>query len=261
MVFGQDMVENATALTGIVGNVEIVLFHTPELDNIPSPQQIRSLKHIAERSGIRFTVHLPASLEIASADDAKRAASICMVQRICARTRPLDPLHYILHVPFTAPTLAPVPGLYFKSGDAEKWEQWTQRGLHSLRQLRRTLGPATDFLVENINYSPCFLEPFRLEEGCGLCLDIGHLLLGEENVDENLQTYAGVVREIHLHGVRGYEEHISLSVLPEAQVRRWLSFLLKAQFTGVLNFEVFTPQDLISSLNLAYEALGVDPLT
>jgi sugar phosphate isomerase/epimerase len=46
------------------------------------------------------------------------------------------------------------------------------------------IGENNKLLVENINYSPSFLEPFCKEGLCGLCLDIGHLLLGQEDVME-----------------------------------------------------------------------------
>jgi sugar phosphate isomerase/epimerase len=109
-------------------------------------------------------------------------------------------------------------------------------------------------LVENINYSPSFLEPFWEEGCCKLCLDLGHLLLGKENVSETLKTYLNVTEEIHLHGVQAYDEHISLAVLPANQVHEWLTCLVKASFAGIINLEVFSPQDLEISMKIVLEA-------
>ena len=58
-------------------------------------------------------------------------------------------------------------------------------------------------LVENINYSPRFLNPLWKLGLCGLCLDIGHLLLGNEALLENLGSHLPVIKEIHLRS----EEH------------------------------------------------------
>ena len=245
MVFGHDIVENARALSDVMSSVEILLFHTPALHNIPNPAQIKELKTIGEEKGTVFSIHLPASLEIASSDGARRNESVRLLRDICLKTIELQPIHYVLHIPFTPPTLVPVPGLYFKSGDPKQWYAWTRRGLSSLAALRDLTDHAVKFLVENINYSPVFLEPFWEDAPCRFCLDIGHLLLGDEPVGKALEAYSEIMEEVHIHGVRGYEEHISLSVLPEHRVREWLKHLLKNAFTGILNFEVFYPVTML----------------
>ena len=258
MVFGKDLIENVLILAQIVDSIEIVIFFTTDLNNIPTREEIRELKRIAERYGITYTIHLPAYLEIASSDKNKRNDSVHLANEICLKTEELDPIYYILHIPFSPPTLAPVPGLYFKSGEKRKWDEWTARGLASLERIESVIRQNGKFLVENINYSPSFLGPFWKEGLCGLCLDLGHLLLGDENVTTILRSYSDVTKEIHLHGVKGYEEHISLSVLPKYQVEEWLRYLIEVSFRGVLNLEVFSPLDLNESLNITYDALGLE---
>ena len=49
MVFKGDMLENVRLLTPLVDNIEIVLFHTPTLHNIPGPKEICMLKTIGEQ--------------------------------------------------------------------------------------------------------------------------------------------------------------------------------------------------------------------
>ncbi|MBC8393409.1 MAG: TIM barrel protein [Deltaproteobacteria bacterium] len=257
MVFGKDLIENVLILAQIVDSVEIVIFFTTDLNNIPTREEIQELKRIAEQYDITYTIHLPAYLEIASSDKNKRNESVHLANEICLKTEELEPTYYILHIPFSPPTLVPVPGLYFKSGEKIKWDEWTARGLASLESIDSATRQNGKFLVENINYSPLFLEPFWREGFCGLCLDLGHLLLGNENVNTILRSYSNVTREIHLHGVKGYEEHISLSVLPKYQVHEWLRYLIEVSFKGVLNLEVFSPQDLNESLNIAYDAYGL----
>jgi len=255
MVFGEDLSENVRILAGLVDHVEIVLFQTPTLHNIPGSQEIRKLKKIGEQENITFTVHLPASLEIASPDKTRRKESLQLTKELLVETSGLDPLHYILHIPFSAPTLVPVPGLYFaKKNPQTCWDEWTKRALESLAALHEKLGESNRLLVENINYSPSFLEPFWKGRLCGLCLDIGHLILGKENVTESLEKYMNVARVIHIHGVRGYEEHLSLSALPEAQVREWLECLIGRFFQGIMILEVFTPEDLKESTAMIVES-------
>lgn len=64
MISGKDLLENVRLLVGLVDHIEIVLFHTPSIHNIPGTQELRMLKKIGEQENVTFTVHLPASLEI-----------------------------------------------------------------------------------------------------------------------------------------------------------------------------------------------------
>ena len=68
MVFGMNLLKNAKRLAILVDNIEIVLYNTPSLHNFPSHKEILTLKKIGEQENVTFTVHLPASLEVASQD-------------------------------------------------------------------------------------------------------------------------------------------------------------------------------------------------
>ena len=253
MVFGADLVENVRLLAEHVDHIEILLFHTPSLHNIPGPKKIRALREIGKQKNVTYTVHLPDSLEIASTDSSRRKETLRLAREICLRLEALDPKHYVLHIPFTAPTLVPVPGLYFHTGNEQNWNEWTKRALESLEMLEEGIGQGHKLLVENINYSPSFLEPFWEQGLCALCLDIGHLMLGGENVTEVMKRYLNVTRAIHLHGVQGYDEHLSLSILPENVVQGWLGCLRMASYQGLIVLEVFNPEDLEESMDLLLE--------
>lgn len=256
MVFGEDLVDNVQQLAGIMDHVEIVLFHTPTLHNFPDSKEIDALLKIKEREKISFSVHLPTSLEIASKQQKKRESSVQLARELFLKMSILEPLYYILHIPFTPPTLVPVPGTYIGKDHNTEWGGWPQRALASLENLCCGIGNTPKILVENINYSPCFLEPFLQSGFCDLCLDLGHLMLGNENVADTLAQYLEVTREIHLHGVKGYEEHVSLSVMPRPLVAEWMQIVHTAGFNGILNLEVFSPADLGESCDIVLEAFS-----
>ena len=256
MVFGKDLVKNATLLANMVDHIEIVLFHTPKLHNIPAASDIEYLKRIGTDNNITYSVHLPAFLEIASRDRKKREESIQLAGDIITRMNAINPLHYIIHIPFTTPTLTPEPGVYFSLDHGELFLDWTGRALSSLSELQDKTGQSTKMLIENINYSPSFLEPFLYSGLCELCLDLGHLLLGRERVFDVLKNYFTRTGEIHLHGVKDYEEHLSLSVLSKERVTKWLRFLRQFAFNGIVTLEVFTPGDLEESMRFLSETLS-----
>ncbi len=258
MVYGKNVVENAKMLTNNgrgLSFTEILLFHTPVLNNIPTPRELLSLKEIQDRTCITYTVHLPASLQIASNCREVRESSIRLIIDILQKTSSLQPAHYILHIPITFPTLVAVPGQYFKTGSSQPWEDWTFRALESLERIRESMGNGSDLLIENLNYSPKFLKPFLNAGYGGFCLDVGHLLLGDENVSEVLDHFRDQIREIHLHGVKGYSEHLSLDVLPRDKMVEWLSRLRRWDYQGLINLEVFCPEDLNTSLDVVSDVI------
>ncbi len=256
MVFGNDLIENVQVLAGLVNDIEIVLFHTPTLDNIPTCNQVRMLRRLGERERLTFTVHLPTSLEPASWDANRREESLRLARELCLKMGELGPEHYIVHVPVSPPTLVAVPGKYFRYEHEFAWHEWTGYTLEFLEELGELLKGPRQLLVENINYTPGFLHTFLCRGLCEFCLDLGHLELGRENVVAQLLRYKEMAPVIHLHGVVGNEEHLGLQRMPKRQVRQWLDGLCGSLFNGILTLEVFTPKDLEESIQVVLEAFG-----
>lgn len=209
-------------LSPLVDYVEIVLFRTPTLHYLPTTFEISELKKIGAGEGIGFTVHLPASREPASADQSLRDESLKTIGEIRRRLEDLAPQHFILHLPFSPPTLVPVPDVYFKTTDsAGEWSGWKTRARAALGALRDVTSSPESLLVENINYSPGFLKPLLMEGLCRLCLNLGHLLLGRETVLSHLTEYAEHIQEIQLinkvicHQGPGYAKNAKGSIKKE----------------------------------------------
>jgi sugar phosphate isomerase/epimerase len=259
MVFGENLLENVYLLAGLVDHVEIVLFYTPTLHNFPSAGEVKALKKLGADEDVSFSVHLPAYLEIAARDRQKREESVQLAIDLIHILDELNPMHHVLHIPFTPPTLTPVPGLYFTIKHRDRFVDWKQRTEESLETIQLRVGQGNKILAENINYSPMFLECFLKPGSCEFCLDLGHLLLGRENVVEVTKQFLSVTREVHLHGVRGFQEHLSLAVLPEPQVNEWIRLFAEASFSGVVNLEVFSPADLEASMDLLSQACNALP--
>ena len=246
------MVENVRLLAKFLPHIEILLFHQPDINNIPTTTELNEIKAIGMSEGLSFTVHLPASLEIASPDRIKRQHSLELTKQCCMKTAEINPLHYIIHVPYSPPTLVTVPGLYFNVNNADRQQEWIGHATESLELLNEEWHYPGSLLVENINFSPTLLEPLWSKNLCEFCLDIGHLVLGKENVETIMRQYLPVTREIHLHGVRGNDEHLGLAAYPNEKIQNWLSFMHE-HFRGILNLEVFSPEDLEESLAIILE--------
>jgi sugar phosphate isomerase/epimerase len=206
---------------------------------------------------VGFSVHLPTALEIASRDRRTREKSVSMVVDIIDFMSELDPVHHILHIPFTTPTLTSVPGLYFTAEHRDEFIDWTLRATESLETIQDRIDRRNGILVENINYSPIYLERFWKLGLCGFCLDMGHLMLGRESVSGVSRQFMSAIEEIHLHGVEGHAEHLSLAVLPKPRVAQWIALLIAAGYKGVINLEVFSRECLASSMDILGEVFQV----
>jgi sugar phosphate isomerase/epimerase len=250
IVYGENLLNNIHLLAGMVDHIEILLFHTPTLHNFPSSADIKAVKNLGDSEGLSFSVHLPASLEIASRRRDKRQQSVEMTAELINLTSELEPTGYILHIPVTPPTLTAVPGQYLTANDQNTFDGWTRKAAESLVAIGGRIGAHNNILVENINYSPVFLEIFWKSGMCGFCLDMGHLMLGRQSVAKTLRQFMPVIKEVHLHGVLEDEEHLSLTVLDRTRLSRWINLLLDVDFNGIVNLEVFTPEDLETSLGV-----------
>lgn len=253
MVFGEDLLANAYLLAAMVDHIEIVLFHTPTLHNFPSSRAVNQLKQIGADEDVSYSVHLPTYLEIASGNRKIREQSVQMVVDLINLMGELNPTYHILHVPVTRPTLTAVPGCYFTIAHQDKFNDWSLRATESLATIQDRIARKNGILVENINYSPVFLEPLWKSGICGFCLDMGHLLLGRESVLGVTRQYLSAISEIHLHGVKGHQEHLSLDVLPKRRLGRWVALLIDAGYEKVINLEVFTAQCLATSIDILME--------
>ena len=60
MVFGENLLENAYLLAGMVDHIEIVLFYTPTLHNFLSVGEVRALKKLGVEEHLSLAV-LPAA--------------------------------------------------------------------------------------------------------------------------------------------------------------------------------------------------------
>ncbi len=255
MIYGNDLLANVRLLAKVFDNIEIILFYTPSLHNIPAREEIKKLRDIGRRKNVTYTVHLPASLQVASPDRGTRAKHVELAIDLIDKTAACEPVYYILHIPYTRPTLVPRPGEYFSFESMQTKRSWYKRACASLEKISSAVEHHGKLLVENINYSPQCLQTLAATGLCEICLDVGHLVLGQEHVVDVLKHFLPAAREIHLHGVKGYTDHLSLTALEPSRIVKWLNLLIQMNYEGIVNLEVFSHEDLISSLDLAARTL------
>jgi hypothetical protein len=173
---------------------------------------------------LSYHLHLPLDLPW---DDPARAASLAA--RLVEMTAFVHPRSFVLHPPTSPEAL----DLFFQA-----WDQ---------------LGLRVDTLVlENIQGNDLqAIRPVIEESDCGLCLDLGHLLLYGQEELLNQEVLLERLQMLHVYAaLPGNSRHGPLSGL-SSKGQEMLRDLLRALPPGgVVVLEVFSSGDLITSLDI-----------
>lgn len=235
-----DLLPNAEFLRTLVDDIELVLFESDEISNLPDEPTIKALAAIARENGLTYTVHLPMDIDPASGDPQVRERSASKCVRVMKLTAPLDPFAFILHL--YAPGAA-----RFSSAECDSWRDRATDTVSSLLA-QSGVNPAL-ICVETLDFDFSLAEPVVREHGLSICLDIGHLWRCGFSVEEYLRRYLGDTRVVHLHGVRDGKDHLDLSVLPPDTLADVISVMEDASSRPrVVTIEIFGESDLKGSL-------------
>jgi sugar phosphate isomerase/epimerase len=229
------ILENLKWLSGKVEEVELVLFETPGLSNIPAASDVAEFRLAADDAGLAFTVHLPGDLELGSPDRTRGEASAERFKRIVGLTAPLSPICWVLHL-----SLPP---------EGESMDAYLDRLKNRVSPLIGEFDSPRGLAIENIHavfeVEPPIVEAFDTS----VCIDIGHLLAFGINVWTHLDRWLPRCRNVHLHGVKNGRDHESLACLPDGFIRRLFRRLSREPGLETVTMEIFGIDDFESSLS------------
>lgn len=233
-----DLVPNVEYLAPQVDDVELVLFESDEISNLPDAAAVDRLAALAAAHGLTYTIHFPLDIDLASPDPDVRERSVGKCLRIVASLGRLRPFAYLLHLPTPPEGEADRPG-------------WQARVAESLEALLAGGLAPRDLCAETLGYPFEYAAPLVERYDLAVCLDIGHLLLGGYNLREHLAAYMPRTRVIHLHGIIGGRDHQDLTGLDPDD----LEAILAAARSGdpadrVVTLEVFSEGDLERSVEV-----------
>lgn len=234
------LIPNVEFMADKVDDIELVLFESKEIANLPDKATIASLQQIGQKEHITYSIHFPIDLHAGTPVEYERKMFIECVTAIISSTSALPVSGYLLHFE----GLTPFPS-------TEEYDEWHKRITGFCVEL--TNNKVTDssmICIENLNYPPELhadvVKQFRFSH----CIDFGHLWLQHNQ----WETYANITlpstKIIHLHGVdNDRKDHRSLVAHNDNKQLNILISLLK-KYTGVLTFEVFSKQDTFESFSL-----------
>lgn len=245
-IFPAGLVDNVQRLAGLVDDIELILFETETMSNIPTPRILEDLQAEAERNRLSYTVHFP--LDLPPGADDPNAAPLRLTERIIRCTLPLRPWAYIAHLDGVQE---------YARGPAANWERWRREGRALLERIIAWCGDPRLICVENLVRFPYeAILPLLDELPISFCLDAGHLWMVGHDPVPLFRLYRGRVRVIHLHGVRDGEDHVSLEHLPRETLFRFLDEVYASGYDGVVTLEVVGMENFFSSWRVMVEWAG-----
>ena len=231
-IIPDDILPNVEFLAERVDDVELILFESDEMSNIPDEATVGSLRRLAAEHDLTYTVHLPLDADLGDTEDESRARSVGKCTRVIDTMAPVDPFAYIVH--FHHPT--------------EPLDAWVDACDRSLAELCERVPRPELLAVETLSYPFEWVEQVVAARGATVCIDVGHILLGEYDLAQALDRYVERMSVMHLHGIIDGKDHASLEGLSGAQLDLIINRLSADNARDrVVTLEIFSEPDLIAS--------------
>lgn len=243
-----DILPNLQYLAGKVQDVELVLFESDAFSNMPTPDDVSAMKEYTQEYDMTFTVHLPLDTALGSQDEMVRHQSVEKCLRVIERMMPVQPFGWILHL--HGDQRGPVP-----SEDIGRWLIQLQK---SLSMLLAAVSSSRALCVETLDYDFGLVADLIPRFDLGVCLDIGHLVLRQDDLEKHFALWGERARVLHLHGVDPTgKDHVDLSYLNAEVLDSVLAWLMSPGSPArVLTMEIFGEDDFEKSMKVMMERLN-----
>jgi len=237
-IYPDSIVPNVSKLAPFLDEIELVLFESEGQDNYPDEVELRNLMDFSLNGEVAFNIHLPIDIFLGDKDEEVRLRGISIAQKVIERTLCLDPSLYTLH---------------FDVRDKNGWEEtdveaWRERILRSANEMVGRGIETKRIAIETLSYPFERIEDIIKKFGFSVCLDIGHMLIYNLDIQGYLKKYLPLTSIIHLHGAENGIDHLGIDRLNGKMIDLILSKL--QCFTGILSIEVFSFGDLKNSLEV-----------
>lgn len=247
-VIPDDILPNVRRLAPLVDDMELVLFETPTASNMPTANVVRALRELADEHKTGFTVHLPTADRAGSPCPAERDRYRVSALRVMDVCEPLAPRAWVAHLEGIEP-----------DASAPEVAAWQERCSPTLEALKAATPAHIPLAVENLGYPWRWHRELAQATNACLCCDVRHLWCYRPDTwQEELDAMLPRTTVIHLHGVCGGRDHLSLCKGDKALCRELFAHLDRQAYDGVVTLEVFNEADFVESAQLVrslWEAL------
>ncbi len=237
-----DILTNVEYLKDKVDDVELVLFESDEISNLPSVADISRLKEYALNDELTYSIHLPLDAYLGSDNRAVRERSVEKCRRVIELTQVLDPSAFVMH----AEAGPDVNVNTFSRLEKDRFAHYFHESLEALFS-SLALHPSA-CCVETLNYPLSILDDVITSAGVSITLDIGHLELYGFSVEEHLDRYLQNTRVLHMHGIKDGKDHKGLQYMRPEILDMVIGRLSESgDASRVFTMEIFSENDFNAS--------------
>ena len=233
-IYPDHYIPNVRMLGPYMDEIELLLFESQEADSIPSKEVIAELGPMSREFGLSYNVHLPTDVSITDPDPERQKNAVETMIRVMEHIQPLLSSALVLHLP------------YYGSVSEPNTAVWRDRICQNLEKILPTAENSRRIAIETLDYPLDLLADILVDLDLSICLDLGHLMVYGYDVLDVFRHFASRTTVLHLHGVHDGRDHLTLEQLPDKLFEPVMQIL--NQFTGVVSLEVFSFNDLVSSL-------------
>lgn len=233
-VYPASWADNVRALGPFVDEIELLMLESGR-ESLPSKTEIHELAVLADTFELTFNVHLPTDIFPGHSNPSIRRRAADTLQHVLDLVGPLSPSTCTLH-------LTPSAGLQ----TAAQIALWRDRLREDLEQIFSNGFLPEQISVENLFYPFGWSEPVIAGLGLFVCMDVGHLMVSGMDAGQFFEEWRHRISIMHLHGVKGNQDHLGLDRLNPVQMETVLKMLTR--YRGTVSIEVFSFTGLSLSL-------------
>ena len=234
-IYPDHYIPNVKMLGPYLDEIELLLFESLPPGALPSKAVIAELSRLAAAYDLTYNIHLPIDVSISDPQPENQQRAVDTLRGVIRLASPLAPTNYTLHIPYN-----------HKSYQKDTVIRWQDRVLKNLEKILAAGIAAESIAIETLDYRFDLLNDILAELNLSVCLDIGHLMVHEYDLNALFNQYVDKTAIIHLHGAKSGHDHLALNKLPDKFIQPVLSILNR--FTGSVSLEVFAFEDLKVSL-------------
>jgi len=241
-IIPDEILPNIHYLKDKVDDVELVLFESDEISNLPSQAEISELRSIAGDYDLGYSIHLPLDVCLGHHDVAVRQRSVEKCLRVIDLASKLDPSAYVMH----GEAGEGIDVNTFSDLERQVFRESLFSSIDML--LERAPAAPEEFALETLNYPFSIVDPVVRQFGLSVTLDIGHLELYGFPVDEHLERYLPRARVMHMHGILNGKDHNSLQHMRAETLDMVMQALGRhPDRERVFTMEIFSEKDFLES--------------
>ncbi len=241
-IYPDNIIPNVKKLGKDFDEIELLVFESVPDEVLPSKDEIKELSYLGQHFDITYNIHLPTDISVTDVLPGNRIKAVDTIKKVMELFEPLKPATHTLHLDFTSRDA--------QTG-SEGIKKWQDRVKQSLELLVSSGVNSKDVSIETLDYPFAYLDDIIEEFGLSVCIDAGHLIKYEFDIESIFNRYKTRIPLIHLHGVdfSTYppKDHVSLDRTSDELMKNTINILKK--FKGTISLEVFNRENLLKSVN------------